>query len=544
MTTKHEQAGMTTSCSNNIIPPPAALKEIDTDQLKKLLKPIRSTPDENRRSHFQNWSGEFKANPLAIFQPVDEYQIQLILELCRRESRRLRCYGSGHSPSDLACSDDYMINLDRMSGLIEVDQNTKTIEVWAGTRLKDFNRLSLQHSLTLSVLGSISEQSIGGAVSTAIHGCGYGFGCFSTYVDSLSLILADSSQVTVNESEGHELFQASLCGLGLTGVITKVKLRCERSFHLEETTYAIPFETFVNHYDAIARSAEHVRMYWYPQVDRVKVEKLNRTKKPQDQDTWRTRLQANIMWCFQWYIQPAILLLTKYLPDITDPYMAACYHSLNKPAVSIEESKEMPYDTLEALIQLETLKRSPKYRVNTSANIFNFDCGPPHHTFEGAIPYELTAEALKEFRSFLYSESRKPGGGLKMHFPMEIRPVAADHIWLSPACGQRVTYLGIVQFKAFGIEVNQEYKNLFQSFERILGTKYHLRPHWAKKHTQNFKSLDKSYGSNNNNFQRFLNVRQQVDPDFRFLNQYIFRHFVKNNHLLNGTQGDDQSTSD
>jgi hypothetical protein len=120
MTTKHEQAGMTTSCSNNIIPPPAALKEIDTDQLKKLLKPIRSTPDENRRSHFQNWSGEFKANPLAIFQPVDEYQIQLILELCRRESRRLRCYGSGHSPSDLACSDDYMINLDRMSGLIEV----------------------------------------------------------------------------------------------------------------------------------------------------------------------------------------------------------------------------------------------------------------------------------------------------------------------------------------------------------------------------------------------------------------------------------------
>ena len=108
-----------TSCNSNSTVPPPALKEIDIDQLKKLLKPIRSTP-ENKRSHFQNWSGEFKANPLAIFQPVNEYQIQLILELCRRESRRIRCYGSGHSPSDLACSDDYMINLDRMSGLIEV----------------------------------------------------------------------------------------------------------------------------------------------------------------------------------------------------------------------------------------------------------------------------------------------------------------------------------------------------------------------------------------------------------------------------------------
>jgi len=525
--------------SFNAVPAPPAIKEIGTDELKELLKPIRSTP-ENSRAHFHNWSGEFKANPLAIFQPDDEYQIKLILELCRRESRKLRCYGSGHSPSDLACSDDYMMNLDRMSGIIEVDQSTKTIEVWAGTRLKDFIRLSHQHNLSLSVLGSISEQSVGGAVSTAIHGCGYNFGCFSTYVESMSLILADSSQVTVNESEGHELFQASLCALGLTGVITRVKLRCERSFNLEETTYAIPFDTFVKNYDSIARSAEHVRMYWYPQVDCVKVEKLNRTEKPRDPVTWRSRLQANLMWCFQWYIQPAVLLLiTMCLPNIMDTYMTACYHLLNKPTISIEKNQGIEKDNLEELVQLETSKRSPKNRVDTSASVFNFDCGPPHHTFEGAIPFELTAEALKEFRSFLHAESRKVGGGLRMHFPMEIRPVAADQIWLSPSSGQRVTYLGIVQFKAFGMEINREYKKLFQAFERILESRFQLRPHWAKKHSQNFESLAKSYGSKNDNFQRFLKVREQVDPDFRFLNQYTFRHFVKNKHLPDHNKGDD-----
>ncbi|KAA1081601.1 D-arabinono-1,4-lactone oxidase [Puccinia graminis f. sp. tritici] len=522
------------------IPPPVGLQDIDTNQLKKLLRPIRST-SENSRAHFQNWSGEFKANPLAIFKPVDEHQIKLILELCRRESRTIRCFGSGHSPSDLACSDDYMMNLDWMSGLIEVDQSTKTIEAWAGTRLKDFIRLSHQHNLSLSVLGSISEQSIGGAISTAIHGCGYDYGCFSTYVESLTLILADSSQVTVNESEGKELFQATLCGLGLTGVITRVKLRCEDSFNLEETTYAIPFDVFVNNYDRIARSAEHVRMYWYPQVDQVKVEKLNRTTKPRDRDTWRTLLRDKLMGCFQWYIQPAILLLTRYLPDITDSYMTACYHLLNQPTVSIEETEAgaIDMDTLDELIKLETLKRSPKPRINTSASVFNFDCGPPHHTYEGAIPYELTAEALREFRSFLLAESRKVGGGLKMHFPMEIRPVAADGIWLSPSCGQRVTYLGIVQFKAFGMEINGQYKNLFKAFEKILQTNYYLRPHWAKKHSQTFKSLEKLYGSSNNNFQRFLDVRNQVDPHFRFLNHYVFRHFVKNNHQIGDAECDE-----
>ncbi|OAV93215.1 hypothetical protein PTTG_27391 [Puccinia triticina 1-1 BBBD Race 1] len=522
------------------IPPPASLKATSTEQLKTLLKPIRATP-ENRRAHFHNWSGEFKANPLAIFKPENEAQIKLILELCRRESRRLRCFGSGHSPSDLACSDDYMVNLDRMSGLIEVDQSTKTIEVWAGTRLKDFIQLSHQYNLSLSVLGSISEQSIAGAISTAIHGCGYDYGCISTYVESLTLVLADSSQVTVNNSEGHELFQASLCGLGLTGVITRVKLRCEDSFNLEETTYAIPFDVFVNHYDWIARSAEHVRMYWYPQVDQVKVERLNRTTKPRDRETWKTRLREKLMKCFQWYIQPAVLLLTKYLPNITDLYMKACYRLLHEPTVSIsiDDTEAIDRDTLDALIQLETLKRLPKNRINASASVFNFDCGPPHHTYEGAIPYELTAEALRQFRSFLHSESQKIGGGLKMHFPMEIRPVAADTIWLSPSCGQRVTYLGIVQFKAFGLEINGEYKNLFKAFEKILEAHYNLRPHWAKKHSQTFKSLERSYGATNNNFQRFLDVRDQVDPEFRFLNHYVFRHFVKNNHQINNDPQDE-----
>jgi len=246
------------------------------------------------------------------------------------------------------------------------------------------------------------------------------------------------------------------------------------------------------------------------------------------------------MWCFQWYIQPAVLLLiTMCLPNIMDIYMTACYHLLNKPTISIEKNQGIEKDNLEELVQLETSKRSPKNRVDTSASVFNFDCGPPHHTFEGAIPFELTAEALKEFRSFLHAESRKVGGGLRMHFPMEIRPVAADQIWLSPSSGQRVTYLGIVQFKAFGMEINREYKKLFQAFERILESRFQLRPHWAKKHSQNFESLAKSYGSKNDNFQRFLKVREQVDPDFRFLNQYTFRHFVKNNHLPDPNKGDD-----
>lgn len=390
--------------------------------------------------------------------------------------------------------------------------------------MKDFHQIAHRYNLSLPVLGSISEQSVAGSISTATHGCGYHYGCMSTYVESLTLILADSSQVTVSDSEGRELFRATLCGLGLTGIITRVKFKCEESFHLEEIAYSIPFDTFADNYDAIGRSAQHVRMYWYPQVDRVKVELLNRTIKPTDRVTWRTIISEQLMWLFQWYLQPAILLIAMYFPGLTDCYMKACYDFLNKPSISIEASKETSLETLEALIQLETIKRRPKHRVNSSIKIFNFDCGPPHHTYEGAIPYGLTSDALKEFRLFLRSETRNPNGRLKLHFPMEIRPVAADQIWLSPCCGQTVSYLGIVQFKAFGIELNEEYQELFREFEKIL-RKYQLRSHWAKRHSQTFGDLRRSYNQESNNFDQFLELRSRVDPDFRFLNDYISRHF-------------------
>lgn len=101
-------------------PASEVLKDISTDQLRQVLKPIIDLALPGRKNYFQNWSGQFKAYPLAIFKPKDENQIKLTLELCRRESKKIRCFGAGHSPSDLACCNDYMMNLDRLTGLIDL----------------------------------------------------------------------------------------------------------------------------------------------------------------------------------------------------------------------------------------------------------------------------------------------------------------------------------------------------------------------------------------------------------------------------------------
>lgn len=63
-----------------------------------------------------------------------------------------------------------------------MDERGCTVTVEAGMRLKELNQHLDRHNLALSNLGSISEQSVGGAVATAIHGTGLTFGSFSSMV--------------------------------------------------------------------------------------------------------------------------------------------------------------------------------------------------------------------------------------------------------------------------------------------------------------------------------------------------------------------------
>lgn len=56
-------------------------------------------------------------------------------------------------------------------------------------------------------------------------------------------------------------------------------MKCEKTFKLEEECFSLKFEDFVERWEEIASSAEHVRCWWFPQVGEVKVSRLNRTTK-------------------------------------------------------------------------------------------------------------------------------------------------------------------------------------------------------------------------------------------------------------------------
>jgi len=129
----------------------------------------------------------------------------------------------------------------------------------------------------MSSVGSISEQTLAGVVTTATHGSGINYGVISTNVMAMSLLLADGSRLTCSRNEHADIFMASICGLGATGIILSVQLEVEPAFKLRELQQSLPFDDVVQNIDKYARSAEHARFWWFPTQDIIRASYCNRS---------------------------------------------------------------------------------------------------------------------------------------------------------------------------------------------------------------------------------------------------------------------------
>src|SRR5699024_11837400 len=75
---------------------------------------------------------------------------------------------------------------------------------------------------------------------------------------------------------------------------------------------------------------------------------------------------------------------------------------------------------------------------------------------EYAIPIEAVPAALTELRKWLKSS------GVAVPFPIEVRFVSADDVWLSTAYGRRSGYIAVHQF------IGMEYREYFGAVALIM----------------------------------------------------------------------------
>ena len=105
-------------------------------------------------------------NPDNVLTPVSLPDIQDAIRSARKNGRRVRVLGSGHSWSPNSLSEDLYLSLDQYRGLVSIDKEQRLATFRGGTKLWEINQVLDQHGLALSILPSISNQTIAGAIAT------------------------------------------------------------------------------------------------------------------------------------------------------------------------------------------------------------------------------------------------------------------------------------------------------------------------------------------------------------------------------------------
>jgi L-gulono-1,4-lactone dehydrogenase len=413
-----------------------------------------------------NWARQQRCVPERIARPRSEEEVA---ELVGGASR-VKVAGSGHSFTDIACTDGLMLDLSEMRRVLSVDGNDVTVE--AGTTLRDLGEQLRSRGLAMENQGDVDPQTVAGAVATATHGTGGTFGNLSSQVVGVRLV--DGSGDLHEIAEGDEL-RAARVSLGALGAISAVTLRCVPAFTIHRVDEPRPLDDVLPQLDAHVDAHDHWETFVMPYTRRALTLTSARTDRAPDPPD---RVKAFV---HDVVLENAALGLAcrlgRRFPRLI-PRLNGAIASLMGRSEHLDASN----------------------RVYANVRLVRFT------EMEYGIPREHAAEALERVLDLI--ERRR----LPIGFPIELRVVAPDDALLSTAYGRPTAYIAVHQY------LGMEYESYFRGVEAIMD-ECGGRPHWGKRHYQSAATLAARYPE----WDRFAEVRARLDPQGRFENEYTRR---------------------
>jgi len=428
-----------------------------------------------RATQWRNWTGDQRCTPAAREGPRSDEELSAALARSVARGSRVRAVGSGHSFSEIACSEETMLSLERMSGVLDVDAASGLVRVQAGITINALSRQLDAHGLAMENLGDIDVQSIAGAISTATHGTGARLRNISSQVAALKLVLADGSTLQCDAEREPEVFRAARVGLGVLGVVAEVTLRCVPAFTLRGIDEPAPLEQTLERFEQLALGNDHFEFFVFPYADVALTRTNNRTDDPPRP---RGKLSA--------YANDVLLMNHAF-------------------GLFCRVARRMP-GAIPQINRLVTRLASRSERVERSASIFASPRLVRFTEMEYALPRAHTPEAVRRVMEMI--ESR----GLAVPFPIEVRTAAGDDAFLSTAAGRETGYVAVHMF------AGMQWRDYFERVEAIM-TELDGRPHWGKRHFQTAATLRGRYPD----WDRFQAVRARLDPTGVFTNAWTDR---------------------
>jgi xylitol oxidase len=410
-----------------------------------------------------NWAGNLAYSADSVHHPTSVVEVQ---ELVARLPW-VKALGTRHSFNTVADSPGgALISLSELAPEVTIDADAMTVSVTGGTRYGVLAAELQSQGYALHNTGSLPHISVAGATATGTHGSGDRHGILSTAVSAVELVRADGSLVTVDRSNPD--LKALAVGLGAFGVITRLVLDMQPTYLVRQDVYRnAPWDTVLDAFDEVMASAYSVSL-------------IGDFGSPVLRELWqKTRVES----------VPAA--------DSQPEPVPASLHG----GTWYDDAEEPPDHTLNvrAGIPGPWSDRLPHFRLDAAPSV-----GGDELQTEYFVDRRHAVNALRTLRSL--GDRISP----QLH-ATEIRTVASDDLWLSPAYERDSLCIGFTWRKH-----PTEVMALLPDIEAALAP-YEPRPHWGKLFVFNDEDLARRFPR----LPEFLDLASTYDPTGKFSNAFI-----------------------
>lgn len=213
---------------------------------------------------WRNWLGNETAAPRTILRPDSELELRGAVAAASADGATIRAAGAGHSNTPLVASDELLVDLRHLGGVIGVDRARRTARVRAGTTIRELGPALAAAGLALPNQGEIDAQTLAGALATGTHGTGFAFGSLAAAVRAIRLVSADGEVVECDSEGAGEILDAARVSLGALGVITELELDLVPAYGLRESSWRCTFEEAIDRLDEILALPRNTAVFWMP----------------------------------------------------------------------------------------------------------------------------------------------------------------------------------------------------------------------------------------------------------------------------------------
>ena len=424
---------------------------------------------------FRNWCRRFRYRPKNFVQPTTEAEIVELI----KNSKGIRFFGAGHSFNDGVVADHTLVSLDKYSGVVWKDLKLKQVCFKGGTRIRQVVKFLLKEQLAFESLPTHDAQSIGGILSTDVHGTGRDWGFVSEFVVSLKII---DGRGDIHECRpGDDLFKAAIGGVGSVGVISEVAVQAVDRFNVEQKFELSDLSFVEANFERLQKENEHFLIYAFPFTTRCQISTWNSTKKKKS------------------FLGP----LREFVAISADALSAAWLGGLLAGTGLLPRLSSFAHG----------LKRGTNL-VMESNKAYNRSIYHLHEELEFTVPYEQTFEMCRRFIG-LYEKMYSSGLPYAL-IELRFTPAGHDLTLIGAGRERKCTWIDVLVNDSHGFE---KYYAAAEGSMKELSA----RPHPGK-FCQSFGKADmvRLHGKS---FEKFLQLVDQHDPEQKFANDFTRRLF-------------------